>query len=86
MTIDFPDTSHPGDHSAMDLNLYALELVVRDRLARLRAEAALHALVAAPRARTPRPSLRARLGHALIGLGRRLRGPEPRALRGLTRG
>jgi len=29
----------------MDLNPYLLELIVRDKLARLRAEAALHALI-----------------------------------------
>src|SRR5438034_11501433 len=53
----------------MDLNLYALELVVRDKLARLRAEAALHALVTRRTAPPPRPSPRERVGLALIGLG-----------------
>ncbi|OLA98600.1 MAG: hypothetical protein AUG87_08955 [Candidatus Rokubacteria bacterium 13_1_20CM_4_70_14] len=58
----------------MDLNLYALELVVRDKLARLRAEAALHALVTRRTAPPPRPSPRERVGLALIGLGRWVRG------------
>src|SRR5438034_4765294 len=39
----------------MDLNLYALELLARDKLARARAEAALHARVA--RHATPRDGL-----------------------------
>ena len=58
----------------MDLNLYALELVVRDKLARLRAEAALHALVTRRTAPPPRPSPRERVGLVLIGLGRWVRG------------
>src|SRR5438128_294841 len=58
----------------MDLNPYALELVVRDKLARLRAEAALHALVTRRTAPPPRPSPRERVGLALIGLGRWVRG------------
>src|SRR5438445_49441 len=53
----------------MDLNLYVLELVVRDKLARLRAEAALHALVTRRTAPPPRPSPRERVGLALAGLG-----------------
>jgi hypothetical protein len=60
----------------MDLNPYALELIVRDKLARLRAEAALHALVSRSTALPPRPSPRVRVGLALIGLGRRVRGAE----------
>jgi hypothetical protein len=54
----------------MDLNLYALEVAVQDKLARLRAEAALHALVT-KRETTTRSH--PRLGLALIRLGRWVR-------------
>jgi len=60
----------------MDLNPYLLELIVRDKLTRLRAEAALHALVTRWTAPPPRPSPRVRVGLALIGLGRWVRGAE----------
>jgi hypothetical protein len=53
----------------MDLSDYALEILVRDRLAAARAEAAQRALA---RRRRRRPSLRARAGHALIALGHAL--------------
>jgi hypothetical protein len=52
----------------MDLSDYALEILVRDRLAAARAEAAQRALAR----RRRRPSLRARAGHALIALGHAL--------------
>jgi hypothetical protein len=56
----------------MDINTYALEMMVRDRLERLRQEAAAYAL--ATRAhRPPRAPLGASLGLLLIGLGRWLR-------------
>jgi hypothetical protein len=58
----------------MDLNLYALEVIARDKLTRLRAEAALHVLVSMREAATPRPSPRVRVGLALIRLGRWVRG------------
>ena len=57
----------------MDVNDYALELLVRDRLAEARRDAARRAL--RPPSRWPR-SVRARIGHALIALGRALAG-EP---------
>jgi len=60
----------------MDLNLYALELVVRDKLERLRAEAARHALVTRRTTPPPGPSPRVRVGLVLIGLGRWVRGAE----------
>ena len=63
----------------MDLNPYALELVVRDKLARLRVEAALRSLVTRREPPAPAPSLRARVGLALIGLGRWVCGAEPEA-------
>jgi len=69
----------------MDLNPYVLELVVRDKLARLRAEAAQHALVTRRTAPPPLPSPRVRLGLALMRLGRWVRGPEPGASGALTR-
>ena len=68
----------------MDFNEYALELLTKDRLDRARAEAAVRALVTRREARSPRASLRVRLGLALIGLGRWLRGPEPRGREELT--
>jgi hypothetical protein len=58
----------------MDLNLYALELLARDRLARARAEARIRALVITREAPVPRVGVRVRLGLALMRLGRWLRG------------
>jgi hypothetical protein len=58
----------------MDFNIYALEIVARDRLDRARAEAAVHRLLENNEARAPRPRLRVSLGLALISLGRWLRG------------
>lgn len=65
----------------MDTNLYALEQLVADRLARARAEAAQRGLASCARRRdersrrrTPAGALRARLGVALIALGRVLVG------------
>ena len=55
----------------MDYNEHALQFLVRERLADMRRQAARRALV--PR-RARRP-LRARLGLALIALGRVLAGP-----------
>ena len=69
----------------MDWSPYLLELLARDRLARARAEAAVHALIARQKVPTLRKSMRVRLGRALIGLGRWVRGPEPGALDELTR-
>jgi hypothetical protein len=69
----------------MDLNPYALELLVRDKLARLRAEAARRALVTRREAQAPRPSSRVRVAGALMRLGRWVRGPEPGAGGELTR-
>ncbi len=69
----------------MDLNPYVLELIVQDKLARLGAEAAVHALISGQKVPTLRKSMRVRLGRALIGLGRWLRGPEPGPLDELTR-
>jgi hypothetical protein len=66
----------------MDLNLYALEVAARDKLARLRAEAALHALVS----RRQAPSPRVRVGLALIHLGRWLRGVRRREAAGVRLG
>jgi hypothetical protein len=58
----------------MDLNIYALEKMVLDRLAEARAEALVHAKLAMSRGARPRLGVRARLGLLLISLGRRLRG------------
>jgi hypothetical protein len=69
----------------MDMNTYALETMVRDRLARARAEAAGRALLAQPHAAVPRVGPRVRLGLALIRVGRWLRAAEPPALGELTR-
>lgn len=69
----------------MDLNPYALELLARDRLARARAEAAVYALMRRQKVPTLRKRMRGRLGRALIGLGRWVRGAEPGALDELTR-
>ena len=57
----------------MDMNEYALEVLVRDRLAEMRDEGERSSRI---RAASPesRP-LRLVLGHALIRMGDRLRGP-----------
>jgi hypothetical protein len=60
----------------MDANEYALEVLVREKLADARATTARHALVVG--ARPARATLRARVGAALIALGERLAGlPAP---------
>jgi len=69
----------------MDLNPYALELIVQDKLARLRAEAARHALATRRESPTRRLRLRARVGLALMRLGRWVRGADPGARGALTR-
>jgi hypothetical protein len=71
-TIDFPDRRSGLTLVAMDANLYALEILVRERLTHARDEARRQdlAALAAPVA------LRVRLGVALIALGAWLRG-EP---------
>jgi hypothetical protein len=69
----------------MDMNLYALEVAVQDKLARLRAEAALHALVTRHRPPSLRPGLRVSLGLALIRLGRWVRGVCGRGVVGVRR-
>jgi len=56
----------------MDMNNYVLEVVVRDRLAEMRARGEQSARVRAA-SREPRP-LRSVIGQALIHLGRRLHG------------
>jgi hypothetical protein len=56
----------------MDINVYALEMMARERLTHLRAEARRLDLLAL--ARPPRPRLRVRLGAALVALGEWLRG------------
>ena len=68
----------------MDLSPYALGLLVQERLARARAEAAVYALITRQKVPTLRKRMRVRLGLALIGLGRWLRGPEPGTLDELT--
>jgi hypothetical protein len=61
----------------MDMNEYALEMLVRETLREARATTARQALVVG--SRPPRPTLRARVGIALIALGERLAGaPAPR--------
>ena len=55
---------------AMDINEYAMEQLVRERLAALR-QAARHRTLAAPPASAP--GLRVRLGDALIHAGQWLR-------------
>jgi hypothetical protein len=56
----------------MDMNLYVLEIVTRERLAEMRAAAERsHRIGAAGPASHP---LRVALGHVLIRIGRRLRG------------
>jgi hypothetical protein len=56
----------------MDMNEYALEVLARDRLAELRANAQ-RAKESRWGRRSSRP-LRAAIGHALIRMGRRLQG------------
>jgi len=73
-TIDFPDAPAGAIMRGMDINTYALEILVQDRLARARAEAAVQALLGKGGPRPPRVPVRVSLGLALIGLGRRLRG------------
>ena len=58
----------------MDIDVFALEVLVRQRLAELREEARRDAL--AREATGPRPSLRAALGLALMRAGRALAGPR----------
>ena len=58
----------------MDMNEYALEVLARERLAELRANAE-HASRAKLGRRASRP-LRVAVGHALIRVGRRLQGPR----------
>lgn len=85
ITIDFSDTCPGAIMTTMDINLYALEIVARDRLDRARARAAAHRLLTSDGARALRRTLRVSLGLALIALGRRLRGAGSGALEGLTR-
>jgi hypothetical protein len=62
----------------MDMNEYALEVLVRDRLAELRAEGER-----SNRLRAARPAsrpLRIALGHALIRMGYHLRGVRRHSL------
>ena len=54
----------------MDINLYALEVITKSRLAELRADAARHVLVAS--LRTPQPSVWTALGSAFLRAGRRI--------------
>jgi hypothetical protein len=68
----------------MELNEYALEFLVRERLADMHRQAELRAL--RPRGRSS-PSLRQQVGLALIALGRALAGPwAPAVSREPTRG
>jgi hypothetical protein len=61
----------------MDLNEYVLEMLVREKLRDARATSARQALVVGRR--PPRPTVRARVGIALVALGERLAGaPAPR--------
>jgi len=60
----------------MDINEYAMEHLVRERLSRLRAAARRRALVPPP---ARGPGLRARLGAALIHAGEWLRADARRA-------
>jgi hypothetical protein len=60
----------------MDMNLYFTEWLVRERLADARAASARDALAQA--VRPQRRPVRARLGAALVSLGRRLEGRRPR--------
>jgi hypothetical protein len=66
----------------MDMNLYFAEWLVRERLAEARAAGARDALLEA--AWPNRRSVRARLGAALMSLGRRLQGGEARGADALT--
>jgi len=70
----------------MDMNPYALEIMVRDRLDRFRAEAAVHALTKPSGARPPRSRARVGLGLLLISLGRWLRRDDCREAVGARRG
>jgi hypothetical protein len=54
----------------MDTNDYAIGILAEQRLREARVEAARRELVA--RHRRPRPSLRGRIGAALIAIGQRL--------------
>ena len=56
----------------MEINEYALEMLVREKLEDARAATARRALVTG--SRPPRAALRARVGAALIALGERLGG------------
>jgi hypothetical protein len=60
-----------AEEGAMDLNEYALEHLVRERLADMRRQAARRSLSLRPR---PRPSLRRQAGLLLIALGHGLAG------------
>lgn len=70
----------------MDINEYAIEALVRQRLHDARVHAARHALVS--RIRPPRATLRARLGAAVIALGQRIVGASSpaRVARGTSHG
>jgi hypothetical protein len=75
-TIDFPDGNAGSmmdvGGTAMDVNDYVIDRLVRQKLQESRAFAARQALVGLHR--VPRPSPRERLGAALIALGERLVG------------
>ena len=45
MTIDFPDDPTRAMMRAMDINSYALETMMRDRLAEARAAASRHQMI-----------------------------------------
>ncbi len=65
----------------MDTNLYALEVMARDRIETARAAAARRALL--PR-RPAGPALRVRLGVVLIALGQRLLAGAAPPIRGAS--
>jgi hypothetical protein len=71
-TIDFPDGQAAGTIATMDNNLYALQILVEERLTHARAEARRLDLLAL--ARAPRRPVRVRVGSGLISLGEWLRG------------
>jgi hypothetical protein len=71
-TIDFPDGQAAGTIATMDNNLYALQILVEERLDRARAAARRLDLLAL--ARAPRRPVRVRAGTVLIALGEWLRG------------
>src|SRR5437879_4861970 len=83
-TIDFPDAGttpimraspHVSDDeggTAMEVNEYVLEMLVREKLDAARALTARRALV--PHSRPARARVRERVGAALIALGERLGG------------